>query len=131
MGKGFKIISDDGSGRETDNLYYLEIPILANYNMKINGGNELSFGLGPYVAAGLFGHYSDTFDGGHDSGSLKFGGDQDYARMDYGLVLNAAYMVTPKISLALNYDIGLRNINMSDDKLYNRSFGFSVGYRIK
>lgn len=131
VGKGFKIIPDDGNGKESDHLYYLEIPIQANYNMKVNGGHELRFGLGPYVAAGLLGHYSDTFDGMTQSGSLKFGSNEDYSRMDYGVVLSAGYMISPKISLSLNYDLGLRNINMSDDKLYNRSAGLSLGYRIR
>ncbi|MBS1526305.1 MAG: PorT family protein [Bacteroidetes bacterium] len=133
VGKGFKVGPTDGTGSEADHLYYLEIPVLANYNMKIKGGNELRFGFGPYIAAGLFGHYSESFNGTDDSGSLKFGGsDGDYKRMDYGIALNAAYMITPKISVALNYDFGLANVNLTQgDNLYNRSFGLSLGYRIK
>jgi hypothetical protein len=129
VGKGFKTTDDAGS--ETDDLYYLELPVLVNYNMKISGGNEFRIGLGPYAAAGIFGHYSGLYSGMHTSGSIKFGPNADYNRMDYGLVLNAGYMITPKISASLNYDLGLRNIYSADDKIFNRSFGLSVGYRIK
>ncbi|MBS1530838.1 MAG: PorT family protein [Bacteroidetes bacterium] len=129
VGKGFKITQDNGS--ESDNLYYLEIPVQANYIVPMEGGHELRFGAGPYIAAGLFGNYSGNFGGQSESGSLKFGSNKDYALMDYGAVLSASYMVTPKISLTANYDFGLRNINMSADKIYNRTIGLSVGYRIK
>ena len=129
VGKGFK--TTDQAGTESDALYYLELPVLVNYNMKVNGDHELRFGLGPYAAAALFGHYSGNFGGMHTSGSLKFGPTADYNRMDYGLVLNAGYMICPKVSLSLNYDLGLRNIYSPEDKIFNRSVGLSLGYRIK
>ncbi|HVW12881.1 MAG TPA: porin family protein [Mucilaginibacter sp.] len=130
IGKGNKIDAGGGDS-ETDHLYYLEVPVLMNYNMKINGGNNLYFGLGPYVAAGLFAHFHSVSQGQTTSGSLNFGSNADYPRMDYGLQAKAGYMITPKISLSLNYDFGLRNIGDPVDKAYNNVFGLSVGYRLK
>jgi hypothetical protein len=130
VGKGFK--QDAGGGdTETDQLYYLEVPVLINYNMKLMNNHEVRFGIGPYAAAGLFGHYSSSFQGMSSSGSLKFGTNEDYTRMDYGAVINVGYQICPKVDLSLNYDFGLRNINDPADKLYNRSFGINIGYRIK
>ena len=130
IGKGFK--QDAGGGdTESDQLYYLELPVLINYNMMLANNHQLSFGVGPYAAAGLFGHYSSSFEGQSASGSLKFGSDADYTRMDYGAVINVGYQICPKVDLSLNYDFGLRNINDPADKLYNRSFGLNIGYRIK
>ena len=124
-------IDAGGGDSETDQLYYLEVPILLNYNLKVNGGNNLYFGLGPYAAVGLFAHYSSSFEGQTQSGSLKFGSNADFPRMDYGLQAKAGYMITPKISLALTWDLGLRNLGDSEDKAYNNCFGFNVGYRFK
>ncbi|MBS1526992.1 MAG: PorT family protein [Bacteroidetes bacterium] len=130
VGKGNK--TDAGGGdSETDHLYYLELPVLINYNMKVNGGNTLTFGAGPYAAAGLFAHYSSSFQGQTMSGSLKFGSNADIPRMDYGLQFKAQYMVCPKVSVGLNFDLGLRNIGDPVDKAYNNSLGLNVGYRIK
>ncbi|MBS1502054.1 MAG: PorT family protein [Bacteroidetes bacterium] len=131
VAKGFSVAPTNGVGSEADHLYYLEIPVLVNYNMKLDGGHELRFGLGPYVAAALFGHYSGNYGGTQSSGSLTFGSEGDYARTDYGVVLNAGFMITPKISVALNYDWGLRNIYAPGDNTYNRSIGLNLGYRIK
>lgn len=130
VGKGNK--TDAGGGdTETDHLYYLELPVLMNYNMKVNGGNQLTFGAGPYAAAGLFAHYSATSQGQTMSGSLKFGSNADIPRMDYGLQFRAGYMICPKVSVGLNFDLGLRNIGDPVDKAYNNSLGLSVGYSIK
>jgi len=130
VGKGNKTDAGAG-GSETDHLYYLELPVLLNYNMKVNGDHELSFGAGPYAAAGLFANYSSTFQGQTQSGTLKFGSNADFPRMDYGLQFKAGYMVCPKVSVGLNFDLGLRNIGDPVDKAYNTSLGFNVGYRIK
>ena len=130
VSKGTKTDAGAG-GSETDDLYYLELPVLLNYNMKVNGDHELSFGAGPYAAAGLFANYSSTFQGQTQSGTLKFGSNADFPRMDYGLQFKAGYMVCPKVSVGLNFDLGLRNIGDPVDKAYNTSLGFNVGYRIK
>jgi hypothetical protein len=131
VGKGMKFGGEAGGG-ETDHIYYLELPVLLNYNMKINGGNELHFGAGPYAAVALFGRYSSTFNGQTTSGSLKFGSNADFPRMDYGLQLGAGYMITSKFSVNVSYDWGLRNLNSGPpDELYNSVFGVSVGYWIK
>lgn len=124
-------IDAGGGDSETDHLYYLEVPVLLNYNLKVNGGNNLYFGLGPYAAVGLWANYSSTFEGQTQSGSLKFGSNADIPRMDYGLQAKAGYMITPKISLALTWDLGIRNIGSPDDKAYNNCFGLNVGYRFK
>jgi len=129
IAKGNKIDAGGGDS-ENDHLYYLELPVLLNYNMKVNGGNNLSFGLGPYVATGLFAHYTASFQGETQSGSLKFG-SAGVPRMDYGVQFKAGYQVCPKVTLSLNYDLGLRNIGDDADKSYNNSFGLCVGYRIK
>lgn len=130
VGKGFE--QDAGGGdTENDHLYYLEVPVLINYNTKLANNHEFRVGIGPYAAVGLFGHYSSTFQGQTMSGSLKFGSNQDYTMMDYGAVINVGYQICPKVDLSLNYDLGLRNINDPADKVYNRSFGLNIGYRIK
>jgi len=130
VGKGFQ--QDAGGGdTENDHLYYLELPILVNYNTKLSNGHEFRIGAGPYAAMGLFGHYSSSFQGMTASGSLSFGSNKDYTMMDYGAVINVGYQVCSKVDLSLNYDLGFRNINGTEDKAYNRSFGLNIGYRIK
>ncbi len=129
VGKGDK--ENSGNGTSSNSLYYLEIPIVMNYNHIMSNGNALNGGVGLYAASGLFGHYSSTFNGMTTSGSIKFGPTADYDRMDYGIVLKAGYTFSKKISAFLNYDFGVRNIYSPEDKLFNRSLGINVAYRIK
>ncbi|HVW15682.1 MAG TPA: porin family protein [Mucilaginibacter sp.] len=129
IGKGYK--ETDEGGTTNNSLYYLEIPVMINYNHKVQGDSYFHGGLGIYAAAGLFGHYSGTYQGQSMSGSLKFGSNADFDRMDYGLIINAGYNITKKIDVFLSYDLGLKNIYSPDDKLFNRTAAINLGYRFK
>jgi hypothetical protein len=126
--------ADGGSSAITKNsIYYLEVPVLLNYNHKLPNGNTLTGGLGIYAASALFGNYSGTYNGKTQSGSLSFGPNGDYDRMDYGLCIKGGYQFSKKFGAFINYDFGLKNLygNAGDDKFFNRSLGINLAYMFK
>jgi hypothetical protein len=117
---------------DVDRLFYLEVPLTAQYNYRIGQNSLLYAGLGPYAAAGLFGYSKSTYQGQTMNTPIKFQSSQDFARMDYGAVFKAGFFFMRKWDLSLNYDLGLRNLTPgSDDKAHNRTISLNLGYRFK
>jgi hypothetical protein len=126
--------SNESQGNFTTkvSLYYLQVPVLINYNHPINESNSIHFGLGPYAAIGLFGNYKSS----GISRSVKFGSStnsDDLKRMDYGLAFNAGFRFLKKWDASLNYDLGLRNVSTTppDPDTKIRGFSLNVGYWFK
>jgi len=124
--KGYKISLEGGSG--SLNVNYLEIPINTIYKIEI-GSSKLCLSAGPYLAYAV-------------SGSAKFGdleldvniGSDDtdtFKALDYGLNIGAGVELNDKITIGLQYGIGLANISSYTGygtSAKNNVFGISVGY---
>jgi hypothetical protein len=124
--KGYKISLEGASG--SMNVNYLEIPINTIYKIEI-GSSKLCLSAGPYLAYAV-------------SGSAKYGGievdvnigsddDDDYKALDYGLNIGAGVELNDKITIGLQYGIGLANISSYTgygSSAKNNVFGISVGY---
>jgi len=124
--KGYKISLEGASG--SMNVNYLEIPINTIYKIEI-GSSKLCLSAGPYLAYAV-------------SGSAKLGdleldvniGSDDtdtFKALDYGLNIGAGVELNDKITIGLQYGIGLANISSYTgygSSAKNNVFGISVGY---
>jgi hypothetical protein len=129
-------------GDDKLNLSYLEVPI--NFIFKPTlGAGKLLLGVGPYVGFGIGGKYKT--DG--DDVDVKFKNDvkpSDVSAtdpkiflkgLDFGGNLLVGYELSSKISVQLNAQLGMSNLEpkyngeKSDAKTKNTGFGLSVGYR--
>lgn len=125
--------------------YYLEVPVNFIYKPYMGNGRFL-IGAGPYFAYGLGGAYRDDLGGDITKGKLEFINDwndesdgRDIApygkKADAGLNMLVGYEFTPRLSVQLNGQAGLVNIepNVSgrkpDASMRNLGLGISVGYK--
>ncbi|GHT23591.1 hypothetical protein AGMMS4957_15340 [Bacteroidia bacterium] len=114
-------------GSQTMTLNYLQLPINATYKLALGDSKLLVF-AGPYVGYGLSG--TAKWEGGGESGSndIKFGSDEMFKALDFGLNIGAGYQIG-SIYAKVQYNLGLANIsNDDDDSLKNGNIGISVGY---
>ena len=135
--KGAKADNDDKV-----NLNYIEIPVNLLYKPD-HGTGKLLLGFGPYVAFGAGGKYK--IDNGDDL-SIEYektitpaqaatGYGLYYKSFDAGANLLFGYEMSNHLSVQLNAQLGLVNINPEitgiDDKTAwkNTGFGISLGYR--
>ena len=134
---------DIGSGqtldlKQKDNIYYLEIPLIAKTTFKI-GKNKIYFNLGPYLSIGLFGNIAyeskSSFDFANSSTKTKitWGGENypSYKRFDYGITSGGGVEIKA-FRIGLSYDLGLAQTipnTINDTKITNRVIGISVGYK--
>jgi len=124
--KGYKI--SEGGSSTTTSVNYLEIPINTIYKIEI-GSAKLCLSAGPYLAYAASGTkkgegYNDKLDIGSDD-------DDTYKALDYGLNIGAGVELNDKITIGLQYGLGLANIASHTDFGYsvkNKVFGISVGY---
>lgn len=129
--KGFR--SSDALGKSNVNLYYLSLPILAQYRI----WDQLSVVLGPEVSY-LLSAKARSAGGKSDVGFI-------YDRkIDLGIAAGLGYHVSEKVEIGVRYIYGLLdvigdftltdeqgNLIDSNSKSQNRVFQFSVGYRLK
>lgn len=103
-------------GWEDQNVTYLNVPILAYYNVD----SKLSFHAGPQLG-------------------ILLGGDNDASDFlktaDVTLAFGGEYYFQDKLFGGARYNLGLSNINDVDVQgapdLFNRVFQLYVGYRVK
>ena len=124
--KGYKI--NDGDFSTALNLNYLEIPINAIYKIEV-GGSKLCLNAGPYLGYA----FSGSLAYGDESYDYKIGsGDEDDIKaLDYGINIGAGVELNDKITIGLQYGLGLANISSYTEYGYksnNRVIGISVGY---
>ena len=123
---------------EKDNLYYLEIPLIAKTTFKI-GKNKIYFNLGPYLSIGLFGNIvnesksSIEFANSSSKTKITWGGENysSYNRLDYGITFGGGFEIKD-FRIGLSYDLGLAQTipnTINDTKITNRVIGISVGYK--
>ncbi|MCD0490037.1 PorT family protein [Pedobacter sp. MC2016-14] len=131
------------------NVTYIELPVNVLYKPKFKSGN-LVFGAGPYLAYGTGGKWkSDNViligDIMTDSkGNVIFRNDYKdgefenylYGRpFDYGANFLAGYEFMGRLSVQLNAQIGLANLQpmfsgvKRNGAIKNKGFGLSVGYK--
>ncbi len=129
--------ADEGDGKL--NLGYVELPLHFMYKPKLGTGN-IVVGFGPYFAYGVTGKYKV----GDEEADIKFKNDVSidddedalyYKGLDAGADIFFGYEFPFKVSLLLNAQIGLSNLNPKlegedpDESLKNIGFGLSLGYR--
>ncbi len=126
-------IADRGGkfiGNATNNILYVQIPVMVRYSYIVSNGATLFAQAGPYYGIAVSGHYKDNT----GKTKFKFGNKpaDDFRRGDYGLKFGIGYKLqTQPIFIALAADLGLRNITpggSSQVKIKNQSFGLQVGY---
>ncbi|MBT8256209.1 MAG: PorT family protein [Bacteroidia bacterium] len=127
------------------NLNYLEVPVLAIYNIKGADGKWF-LGAGPSASYGVSGKLRgnvEIIDGGN-SGRESFKIDAfkdanqdgaDFKRFDYALGAVAGHNFNKNLGVQLNYLHGLRNIAGTSEfedsnKFKNRNMMLSLKYRI-
>ncbi|WP_020607639.1 porin family protein [Spirosoma spitsbergense] len=131
IGKGGKY--SDRFGTSTARMTYLEIPAYVLYNHKLpEGKGRLFGGVGFYLGYGLWGTLKYDEPGGQESFSA-FDKLNGYKRFDAGLGFTGGYQLPQGLSLSLEYELGLVNIDPArgDDKTRNRALSLNVAYPLK
>lgn len=116
---------------------YLEIPINAIYKINL-GGVKIFMNAGPYLAYAISGKLKANkiwFGVNEDQTErkLKIGNQatDDFKALDYGLNAGAGVEIK-KITVGLQYSLGLANIAPSNDISYtlnNKVISFSLSYK--
>ena len=118
-------------------LNYLEVPLNLVYKPVLGEGN-LILAFGPYLGYALGGKYKIEASGGGESISIdediNFGSDEedDFKPLDMGANISFGYMFAGGLSVQLNTQLGLINIDSAGDSDYpikNTGFGLALGYR--
>ncbi|MEO6831638.1 MAG: outer membrane beta-barrel protein [Chitinophagaceae bacterium] len=108
------------------NMTYLHLPVYATYQRLLGPGHAF-LAFGPYFAYGLGGKTKDA-----TSEEKTFDKDFGFKPFDAGLGWRLSYRMTAGYSFALEYDLGLSNIDRSKfgDKAKVRGFSFNFGYSL-
>ena len=146
MQKGTRVQDDFSGGgivRDYDfraRINYLNLPVLGK-GMIRTGPVEIFALAGPEIGYALSGKFkydgvlTDGEKGTIEERDIDFE-DDHLSRFDFGLIFGAGMGLDAgpgKIVLDARYDLGLFNLSTleeSDNKVYNRGFGFSMGYMV-
>jgi hypothetical protein len=114
-------------------LNYVEVPLNVMFNIP---KTKLTIGGGPAFAIGIGGEGTVRTNGTPVTNEIKFGDedDADFKGLDFGLNGQVAYTFNRGLFLAVNYTHGINSLykdKSPDGQLYNKSFGFKVGYIMK
>ena len=132
-GVRFEASSNPPLSKTNINLHYLSLPLLAQYRI----WNQLSVAMGPEISY-LLSATSRSADGRSDVGFI-------YDRkIDVGIAGGLGYQISEKVDIGARYIYGLLNVvgdlTLTDEQgtpidvnptSQNRTFQFSVGYRVK
>ncbi len=123
------------------NLSYIEVPVNLVFKPTLGSG-KLLLGLGPYVGFGIGGKLKPTngndvtVDFRNKVNIFEYATFSYYRSLDAGANLLFGYELSSKLSVQLNAQLGLVNINpdidgVNSDKtaFKNTGFGISLGYR--
>jgi hypothetical protein len=120
--------------KSTNSFNYLQVPVYINYMTGEDGGNRFFVGVGPYLGYAIGGN---TKPDGGDKEDIEIGTDEtkdDLKPMDFGVNINAGYMLSMGAYVRAHYSMGLSNNapgGDSDNFLKNGGFGISLGYAFK
>ncbi|MBR4065715.1 MAG: porin family protein [Bacteroidaceae bacterium] len=119
--KGYDV--DDYEYSETADMFYLQIPVLAAYRLNLNDSWNLVLKAGPYIACGLFGNISASFEGTNESDDIF-----DYAeRLDVGLDFGVDFEYHRYV-IGAEYEFGLTSLSKEGD-VHTSAFYVTVGYK--
>lgn len=141
---GTDIYSESYSMTSAVRLNYVQINPMFRYQKPFKSNKSIYALVGPYVSIGIggrqsgtssFTYYNGTTTITDDSNSydekIKFGANGDGIDvLDFGFT-PAIGMTFNKLFLEITYDLGLNNIDTSDDpdfKMSNRNLSFCLGY---
>lgn len=128
-----EFVSEDGVEGEVEsnfNLHYLELPVLAKYNVPMRSQRFApSIYAGPYVSYSIGRDMDIDFEGsdGNDF-SLSLNADDVFERFDYGAVagVDFGYRFAQRMAtIGVRYDLGLANV-FKDDAFLLDEFGEQV-----
>ncbi|MFT3845433.1 MAG: porin family protein [Lacibacter sp.] len=113
---------------EKISLNYLKVPINLKYAFSSESNFKPYFFGGPYFAFGVGGKITS----GGLSEKISFGtsDNDDVKPVDIGLNIGGGICFNKRFFASVEYDLGLANLAISsDDKIQNRGFSISIGYR--
>ena len=124
----------------TWNAVYLELPILAGYDLNVTDNLKIRFMTGPYLSYGVGGKINATGYGQimQPSGiPVEFSekdksntfSNESLKRFDMG-VLGAVGAEYNKFQLTIGYEYGLLNISQGTNSIHNMNGFVTLGYRI-
>ena len=114
----------EGHGYDvTQNLNYIEIPILAKLNIAMDGNAKPNIFLGPSLGLNLSATYKIESDFGDDDGDIE-----DVSPMEFGIVFGGGVEVG-KILIDARYNMGLTSIDDSSEnfKVNNSVISIMLG----
>lgn len=116
--KGTKM---SGQGYEvSQNLNYIEIPILAKLNIAMDGNAQPNLFFGPAVGLNLSATYKIESDYGDDDGDIE-----DVAPMDIGIIFGGG-VEFGNILIDARYDMGLTSIDDSSENFKVKNSVISI-----
>ena len=130
--KGYKSEYSDyrGSLKTTDNVSYIEIPVLASYRVKLSDAAQFQLNIGPYFAFGVSGKQkvTSTFAGQENYEIDSFDEYDGMKKSDIGIHAGAAVTYN-NMYIGIGYERGLKNVsNKTGADFNNGSIGISIGY---
>lgn len=129
-GKGFKLNDQSSDESAKLSLHYLQVPVNFVYHAPIMIGN-IYVGAGPFAAIGVSGKSKATVGSNTVEDDVKFGGDGDVKRTEFGLQGIAGLQLKGGFLVGISYDLGLSNIGNNIDgegSIKNRVFGVAIGF---
>ena len=131
--KGYRFSLDDSSGNSIESfsviLQYYEIPINVIYKIEL-GGLKLCLNAGPYLGYAFRGVAKDS-EGYSEDLNIGYTDDDDIKALDFGFNIGAGVELNDKITIGLQYGLGLTNTASYTENGYrvnNRVIGISFGY---
>lgn len=124
--------------KASNNLVYLDIPIVAKMYFDAGRSARIYGALGPYIGLGIAGKMKAEVTAGgstdEESEKIKWGSDEekdDFKPLDLGLLIGAG-VEFDAIQVGLSYGLGLANISPYTEngaKAANRVFAITFAYR--
>jgi outer membrane immunogenic protein len=114
----------------TYNIGYLKMPVLATYNHEYDNALGI-IGIGPYISGVALTNQTYLQNNNNlRSGKLRLGTtkDDELTKADYGLKAKAGFLLKSGLGITAGYDFGLKDINPTMVKTYNRMFTVSLNY---
>ncbi|RZJ68974.1 porin family protein [Flavobacterium sp.] len=110
------------------NLSYINVPVLAKYELKNVRG--LSFGFGPQVGVLVSAKQKfDAVSGGSTSEESEDIKDQ-LKTVDFSVIGDVEYKLASNIFFSVRGQLGVSNVNdVGNDKVHNAGLSLSGGYR--
>lgn len=141
--KGFKVgeVKDDdlAAASSTNTLYYVDIPLLANFSFDLGNSFGVFVNAGPYLGIGVGGNMNLNakifgIEGKGERELNAFGDDGLYKRLDWGAQVGAGVEFNRfQLGIGTQFGFGdLRNSNIkleSTKDLTSSNFFVTVGYR--